>query len=122
MSKKINPEGTYFAKMTKLSNNFITSATQTAVVEKYIAVVTVLVYRRATVYAAATSVITSRQYSLNTRLTFSGGRKQWEEILIHSTVGTRRLRQEPRRGFICPNLKCSHFLGPLSPGLLLYHV
>lgn len=45
---------------------------QTAVVEKYRSPDgIVLVYRSATVYVAATSVITVRQYSLKTTLTFS---------------------------------------------------
>lgn len=36
----------------------------------------VLVYRSATVYVAATSVITVRQYSLKTTLTFSEERRR----------------------------------------------
>lgn len=49
----------------------------TAVVEKYrSADGIVLVYRSATVYVAATSVITVRQYSLKTTLTFSEKKKK----------------------------------------------
>lgn len=44
---------------------------QTAVVAKYISVKTVLVYRNTTMYVAATTVITVRQYNLNSKLTFS---------------------------------------------------
>lgn len=55
-----------------LSINLITSVMHTAVVEKYRSPdEMVLVYLRATVYVAATSVITVRQYSLKTTLTFS---------------------------------------------------
>lgn len=57
--------------MPTLKNNLITSVMHTAVVEKYSSVPTVLVYRSATVYVAATRVITVRQYNLNSKLTFS---------------------------------------------------
>lgn len=67
---------TYLAKMPTLKNNLITSVMQTAVVEKYSSVSTVLVYRSATVYAAATRVITVRQYNLNSKLTFSEEKKK----------------------------------------------
>lgn len=56
----------------------MTSARHTAVVEKYRSPVEmVLVYLNATVYVAATSVITLRQYSLKNKLTFSE-EERWE--------------------------------------------
>lgn len=57
--------------MPKLRNNLITSVMQTAVDEKYRTAPVVLVYRNATVYVAATKVITVKQYNLKSRLTFS---------------------------------------------------
>lgn len=73
---------TYFASMHRLSANLMTSVMHTAVVEKYRSPdEMVLVYRSATVYVAATSVITVRQYSLKTTLTCSeekrGGNGGW---------------------------------------------
>lgn len=63
---------TYFVSIPRLSINLMTSVMHTAVVEKYRSPdEMVLVYRRATVYVAATRVITVRQYSLKTTLTFS---------------------------------------------------
>lgn len=65
----------YLASIPVLSISLMTSARHTAVVEKYKSPdEMVLVYRKTTVYVAATRVITVRQYSLNTRLTFSEGR------------------------------------------------
>lgn len=55
----------------------MTSVMQTAVVEKYRSPdEMVLVYRSTTVYVAATRVITVRQYSLKTKLTFSEDNQQ----------------------------------------------
>lgn len=63
---------TYFVSIPRLSINLMTSVMHTAVVEKYRSPdEMVLVYRSATVYVAATRVITVRQYSLKTTLTFS---------------------------------------------------
>lgn len=63
---------TYFVSIPRLSINLMTSVMHTAVVEKYRSPDDmVLVYRSATVYVAATRVITVRQYSLKTTLTFS---------------------------------------------------
>lgn len=60
----------------------MTSARHTAVVEKYRSPVEmVLVYRNATVYVAATSVITLRQYSLKNKLTFSEEKTQVKGLL-----------------------------------------
>ena len=60
------------ANIPRLSINLMTSVVHTAVVEKYRSPDDiVLVYRRATVYVAATNVITDRQYSLNAALTGS---------------------------------------------------
>lgn len=54
----------------------MTSVMHTAVVEKYRSPDgMVLVYRSATVYVAATNVITVRQYTLKTTLTFSGEKR-----------------------------------------------
>lgn len=73
---------TYFISMPRLSINLTTSVMHTAVVEKYSSPDgMVLVYRRATVYAAATSVITVRQYTLKTTLTFSE-EKQGEHFTV----------------------------------------
>lgn len=67
---------TYLISIPRLSSNLTTSARHTAVVEKYRSPDgIVLVYRSATVYVAATSVITVRQYSLKTTLTFSEGKR-----------------------------------------------
>lgn len=69
---------TYFVSIPRLSINLMTSVIHTAVVEKYRSPdEMVLVYRSATVYVAATSVITVRQYSLKTTLTFSEERRRW---------------------------------------------
>lgn len=68
---------TYLASIPRLRTNLITSVMHTAVVEKYRSPdEMVRVYLNATVYVAATSVITARQYSLKTTLTFSGGVKR----------------------------------------------
>lgn len=67
---------TYFVNIPRLSINLMTSVMHTAVVEKYRSPVEMVrVYRSATVYVAATSVITVRQYSLKTTLTFSEERR-----------------------------------------------
>lgn len=61
----------------------MTSVMHTAVVEKYRSTDgMVRVYRSATVYVAATSVITVRQYSLKTTLTFSEERRG-ENVVNH---------------------------------------
>lgn len=71
---------TYLASIPRLRTNLMTSVMHTAVVAKYRSPDDmVLVYRSATVYAAATSVITVRQYSLKATLLFSGGRTQKRE-------------------------------------------
>lgn len=73
---------TYFISIPRLSINLTTSVMHTAVVEKYRSPDgIVLVYRSATVYVAATSVITVRQYSLKTTLTFSE-KKQRENFTV----------------------------------------
>lgn len=65
---------TYLASIPRLRTNLMTSVMHTAVVAKYRSPDDmVLVYRSATVYAAATSVITVRQYSLKATPLFSGG-------------------------------------------------
>lgn len=69
--------------MPKLRNSLITSVIQTAVVEKYKTVSVVLVYRKATVYVAATKVITVKQYNLKSKLTFS--EKQKHRSIGHET-------------------------------------
>lgn len=62
----------------------MTSVMHTAVVEKYRAPdEMVRVYLNATVYVAATSVITARQYSLKTTLTFSA-EKNVQNVVIYS--------------------------------------
>lgn len=64
---------THFVSIPRLRTNLMTSVMHTAVVEKYRSPDELIrVYRSATVYVAATSVITVRQYSLKTTLTFSG--------------------------------------------------
>lgn len=74
---------TYFVSIPRLSINLMTSVMHTAVVEKYISPdEVVLVYRSATVYAAATSVITVRQYSLKTTLTFSEEKQGENEVTL----------------------------------------
>lgn len=66
--------------------SLMTSVMHTAVVEKYMSVDgRVLVYRKATVYVAATSVITVRQYSLKITLTGSVDKK-------HKYNDTRNIR------------------------------
>lgn len=71
---------TYFVSIPRLRINLMTSVMHTAVVEKYRSPdEMVLVYRSATVYVAATSVITVRQYSLKTTLTFSEERRRGNE-------------------------------------------
>ena len=79
---------TYFVSIPRLSINLMTSVMHTAVVEKYRSPdVMVLVYRSATVYVAATSVITVRQYSLNNTLTFSVERRgeKWSKKRMQLT-------------------------------------
>lgn len=74
--RSIRATNTYFVSIPRLSINLMTSVMHTAVVEKYRSPDgMVLVYRSATVYVAATSVITVRQYSLKTTLTFSEERQ-----------------------------------------------
>lgn len=72
---------TYFVSIPRLSINLMTSVMHTAVVEKYRSPdEMVLVYLRATVYVAATSVITAKQYSLKITLTFSGGETHTDRV------------------------------------------
>lgn len=79
---RVTVTDTYFASIPRLSINLMTSVMHTAVVEKYISPdEMVLVYRSATVYVAATKVITVRQYSLKITLTFSERRKRQLKIL-----------------------------------------
>lgn len=70
-------KSTHLDSIPRLSTNLMSSETHTAVVEKYMSDETVLVYRSVTVYVAATSVITVRQYTLKTTLTFSVEGREW---------------------------------------------
>lgn len=82
--KGVTVTNTYFVSIPRLSINLMTSVMHTAVVEKYRSPdEMVLVYRSDTVYVAATSVITVRQYSLKATLTFSEERQD-ENALSHN--------------------------------------
>lgn len=84
---------TYFVSIPRLRISLMTSVMHTAVVEKYMSPVEmVLVYRRASVYVAATRVITVRQYSLKITLTCSEETKRWRNVSpeqVHIRAGAR---------------------------------